>query len=98
MSLCWSGAAYFIFVVGGGLPVVPKRPSAQKKPWQQDKIAHNPLDSTSPLVKKGKQREVPKAKKPTPLKKVSPPYPKAKVSMFSAVRPRLLFFVCFRSF
>ncbi|XP_028269204.1 selenocysteine insertion sequence-binding protein 2-like isoform X2 [Parambassis ranga] len=59
-----------ILSVGGGLPVVPKRPSAQKKPWQQDKIAHNPLDSTSPLVKKGKQREVPKAKKPTPLKKV----------------------------
>ena len=31
---------------------------------------HNPLDSTSPMMKKGKQREVPKAKKPTPLKKV----------------------------
>uniref|UniRef100_A0A3Q1G265 Selenocysteine insertion sequence-binding protein 2-like n=1 Tax=Acanthochromis polyacanthus TaxID=80966 RepID=A0A3Q1G265_9TELE len=60
-----------ILSVGGGLPVVQKQPSAQKKlPWQQDKIAHNPLDSTSPLVKKGKQREVPKAKKPTPLKKV----------------------------
>ncbi|KAK2837926.1 hypothetical protein Q5P01_015138 [Channa striata] len=60
-----------ILSVGGGLPVVPKQPSVQRKPpWQQDKIAHNPLDSTSPLVKKGKQREVPKAKKPTPLKKV----------------------------
>ncbi|XP_006790099.1 selenocysteine insertion sequence-binding protein 2-like isoform X2 [Neolamprologus brichardi] len=60
-----------ILTVGGGLPVVQKQTSAQKKPlWQQDKIAHNPLDSTSPLVKKGKQREVPKAKKPTPLKKV----------------------------
>lgn len=58
--------------VGGGLPVVQKQAPVQKKlPWQQDKIAHNPLDSTSPLVKKGKQREVPKAKKPTPLKKVS---------------------------
>lgn len=56
--------------VGGGLPVVPKQQPAQKKPWMQDKIAHNPLDSTSPLVKKGKQREVPKAKKPTALKKV----------------------------
>lgn len=55
------------------MPVVQKQPLVQKKPpWQQDKIAHNPLDSTSPLVKKGKQREVPKAKKPTPLKKVSP--------------------------
>ncbi|XP_029366174.1 selenocysteine insertion sequence-binding protein 2 isoform X2 [Echeneis naucrates] len=60
-----------ILSVGGGLPVVQKQPSVQKKlPWQQDKVAHNPLDSTSPLVKKGKQREVPKAKKPTPLKKV----------------------------
>ncbi|XP_056231892.1 selenocysteine insertion sequence-binding protein 2-like [Seriola aureovittata] len=60
-----------ILSVGGGLPVVQKQPSVQKKlPWQHDKIAHNPLDSTSPLVKKGKQREVPKAKKPTPLKKV----------------------------
>ncbi|KAM3610560.1 uncharacterized protein V6R79_005764 [Siganus canaliculatus] len=60
-----------ILSVGGGLPVVQKQPTVQKKlPWQQDKIAHNPLDSTSPLVKKGKQREVPKAKKPTPLKRV----------------------------
>ncbi|XP_033829077.2 selenocysteine insertion sequence-binding protein 2-like isoform X2 [Periophthalmus magnuspinnatus] len=56
--------------VGGGLPVVPKQPPVQKKPVIQGKIAHNPLDSTSPLVKKGKQREVPKAKKPTALKKV----------------------------
>ncbi|PWA15903.1 hypothetical protein CCH79_00009015, partial [Gambusia affinis] len=48
-----------ILSVGGGLPVVQKQSSALKKPpWQQDKIAHNPLDSTSPLVKKGKQREV----------------------------------------
>ncbi|TMS03943.1 Selenocysteine insertion sequence-binding protein 2 [Larimichthys crocea] len=59
-----------ILSVGGGLPVVQKQPLVQKKlHWQQAKIAHNPLDSTSPLVKKGKQREVPKAKKPTPLKK-----------------------------
>ncbi|XP_060739274.1 selenocysteine insertion sequence-binding protein 2-like isoform X1 [Tachysurus vachellii] len=57
--------------VGGALPIVHKDPMAQKKHlWQQDRIAHNPLDSTCPLVKKGKQREVPKAKKPTPLKKV----------------------------
>ncbi|XP_074527268.1 selenocysteine insertion sequence-binding protein 2-like isoform X2 [Halichoeres trimaculatus] len=60
-----------VLSVGGGLPVVQKQPAVQKKvPWRQDKIAHNPLDSTSPLVKKGKQREVPKAKKPTPLKKI----------------------------
>ncbi|XP_019731729.1 selenocysteine insertion sequence-binding protein 2 isoform X3 [Hippocampus comes] len=60
-----------IVAVGGGLPVIHKQPAPQKRtPRQQDKIAHNPLDSTSPLVKKGKQREVPKAKKPTALKKV----------------------------
>ncbi|XP_036455116.1 selenocysteine insertion sequence-binding protein 2-like isoform X2 [Colossoma macropomum] len=57
--------------VGGALPVVHKEPVVHKKhPWQQERIAHNPLDSTCPLVKKGKQREVPKAKKPTPLKRV----------------------------
>ncbi|XP_057207195.1 selenocysteine insertion sequence-binding protein 2-like isoform X2 [Triplophysa rosa] len=56
--------------VGGALPVVHKEPSVQKKPWQQEMMPHNPLDSTCPLVKKGKQREVPKAKKPTPLKRV----------------------------
>lgn len=60
-----------ILSVGGTLPVGHKNTPVQKKlPWQQDKIAHNPLDSTSPLVKKGKQREIPKAKKPTPLKKI----------------------------
>lgn len=73
--MLYSGKKYILetfFAVGGGLPVVQKQPPVQKKlPWQKDKIAHNPLDSTSPLVKKGKQREVPKAKKPTPLKKVS---------------------------
>ncbi|XP_030647423.1 selenocysteine insertion sequence-binding protein 2 isoform X2 [Chanos chanos] len=59
------------FSVGGALPVVAKELSVQKKhPRQQERIAHNPLDSTSPLVKKGKQREVPKAKKPTALKRV----------------------------
>ncbi|KAI5088273.1 selenocysteine insertion sequence-binding protein 2-like, partial [Silurus meridionalis] len=57
--------------VGGALPVIHKESTAQKKhSWQQERIAHNPLDSTCPLVKKGKQREVPKAKKPTPLKRV----------------------------
>ncbi|XP_057688614.1 selenocysteine insertion sequence-binding protein 2-like isoform X2 [Corythoichthys intestinalis] len=60
-----------VISVGGGLPIIHKQTPAQKKaPRQQEKIAHNPLDSTSPLVKKGKQREVPKAKKPTALKKV----------------------------
>ncbi|KAM9821984.1 selenocysteine insertion sequence-binding protein 2-like isoform 1-T2 [Syngnathus typhle] len=60
-----------VISVVGGLPVIHKQTAVQKKtPRQQERIAHNPLDSTSPLVKKGKQREVPKAKKPTALKKV----------------------------
>ncbi|XP_070598916.1 selenocysteine insertion sequence-binding protein 2 isoform X2 [Erythrolamprus reginae] len=36
----------------------------------QKNTPHNPLDSSSPLVKKGKQREVPKPKKPTSLRKI----------------------------
>ncbi|XP_052411539.1 selenocysteine insertion sequence-binding protein 2 isoform X2 [Carassius gibelio] len=56
--------------VGGALPVVHKEPTVSKKSRQQEKTPHNPLDSTCPSVKKGKQREVPKAKKPTPLKRV----------------------------
>uniref|UniRef100_A0AAY4BX63 Ribosomal protein eL8/eL30/eS12/Gadd45 domain-containing protein n=1 Tax=Denticeps clupeoides TaxID=299321 RepID=A0AAY4BX63_9TELE len=57
--------------VGSALPVVPMDQSRQKKhPRKQEMVPHNPLDSTSPLVKKGKQREIPKAKKPTPLKRI----------------------------
>jgi len=32
--------------------------------------ALNPLDSTAPTFKRGKEREIPKAKKPSALKKV----------------------------
>ncbi|XP_072560943.1 uncharacterized protein secisbp2 isoform X2 [Paramormyrops kingsleyae] len=59
-----------ILSVGSGPPVAQKDSAQKKHPRQPEKIAHNPLDSTSPLVKKGKQREVPKAKKPTPLKRI----------------------------
>lgn len=77
--------------VGGGLPVVHKQALAQKKPpWQQEKVAHNPLDSTCPLVKKGKQREVPKAKKPTPLKKVCAPFGSETPCVETAFYPRVL--------
>uniref|UniRef100_H3BZH3 SECIS binding protein 2 like n=1 Tax=Tetraodon nigroviridis TaxID=99883 RepID=H3BZH3_TETNG len=31
---------------------------------------HNPLDSTAPRVKRGKEREIPKVKRPTALKKI----------------------------
>ncbi|XP_064412067.1 selenocysteine insertion sequence-binding protein 2 isoform X2 [Latimeria chalumnae] len=62
-----------VFSVGGALPILPKEAAATKKQQQQSnqgKVPHNPLDSSAPLIKKGKQREVPKPKKPSPLKKV----------------------------
>ncbi|XP_033020050.1 selenocysteine insertion sequence-binding protein 2 isoform X2 [Lacerta agilis] len=58
--------------VGGAVPLHSKEPMTVTKSQQfnQGKTPHNPLDSSAPLVKKGKQREVPKAKKPTSLKKI----------------------------
>lgn len=60
--------------VGGAVTLLSKESMAVTKSHQlnQGKTPHNPLDSSAPLVKKGKQREVPKAKKPTSLKKVHP--------------------------
>ncbi|XP_060011517.1 selenocysteine insertion sequence-binding protein 2 isoform X17 [Lagenorhynchus albirostris] len=56
----------------GAVPVLSKDSMSGKKGHRfgQVKIPHNPLDSSAPLMKKGKQREVPKAKKPTSLKKI----------------------------
>ncbi|XP_074186317.1 selenocysteine insertion sequence-binding protein 2 isoform X2 [Rhinolophus sinicus] len=56
----------------GAVPVLSKEATSGKKSHQfsQVKTPHNPLDSSAPLIKKGKQREVPKAKKPTSLKKI----------------------------
>ncbi|KAJ7335620.1 hypothetical protein JRQ81_013561 [Phrynocephalus forsythii] len=57
----------------GGAVTLPSKDSmtVTKSPQlNQGKTPHNPLDSSSPLVKKGKQREVPKVKKPTSLKKI----------------------------
>uniref|UniRef100_A0A8C4XTP9 SECIS binding protein 2 n=1 Tax=Falco tinnunculus TaxID=100819 RepID=A0A8C4XTP9_FALTI len=61
-----------VFSVGGAIPLLSKEPATATKSHRlnQGKMPHNPLDSSAPLVKKGKQREVPKAKRPTPLKKV----------------------------
>ncbi|CAL1603508.1 unnamed protein product [Knipowitschia caucasica] len=36
----------------------------------QNSVPHNPLDSTAPRVKRGKEREIPKVKRPTALKKI----------------------------
>ncbi|NXD89451.1 SEBP2 protein, partial [Chaetorhynchus papuensis] len=61
-----------VFSVGGAIPLLSKDPAtaARSHRLNQGKMPHNPLDSSAPLVKKGKQREVPKAKRPTPLKKI----------------------------
>ncbi|XP_032978910.1 selenocysteine insertion sequence-binding protein 2 isoform X7 [Rhinolophus ferrumequinum] len=56
----------------GAVPVLSKEATSGKKGhhFSQVKTPHNPLDSSAPLIKKGKQREIPKAKKPTSLKKI----------------------------
>ncbi|XP_054041957.1 selenocysteine insertion sequence-binding protein 2 isoform X7 [Rissa tridactyla] len=61
-----------VFSVGGAMPLLSKEPATATKSHRlnQGKMPHNPLDSSAPLVKKGKQREVPKAKRPTRLKKI----------------------------
>ncbi|KAM3846128.1 selenocysteine insertion sequence-binding protein 2 isoform 1-T1 [Vipera latastei] len=61
-----------VLSVGGGVTLPSKESLRVTKISQsiQKNTPHNPLDSSSPLVKKGKQREVPKPKKPTSLKKI----------------------------
>ncbi|CAO2596046.1 Selenocysteine insertion sequence-binding protein 2 [Lemmus lemmus] len=56
----------------GAVPVLSKDASSGERGRRssQVKTPHNPLDSSAPLTKKGKQREIPKAKKPTSLKKI----------------------------
>ncbi|XP_035930955.1 selenocysteine insertion sequence-binding protein 2 isoform X3 [Halichoerus grypus] len=61
-----------VVVSVGAVPVLSRDTVSGKKGHHlsQVKTPHNPLDSSAPLMKKGKQREVPKAKKPTSLKKI----------------------------
>lgn len=61
----------------GAVPVLSKDASSGERGRRssQVKTPHNPLDSSAPLMKKGKQREIPKAKKPTSLKKVCGLFP-----------------------
>ncbi|KAM6215571.1 LOW QUALITY PROTEIN: selenocysteine insertion sequence-binding protein 2 [Rhynchocyon petersi] len=56
----------------GAVPVLSKEtsPGVKNRHLNQVQSPHNPLDSSAPLKKKGKQRETPKAKKPTSLKKI----------------------------
>lgn len=44
--------------------------STLKSQQQLYSAPHNALDSTAPRVKRGKEREIPKVKRPTALKKV----------------------------
>ncbi|XP_063151315.1 selenocysteine insertion sequence-binding protein 2 isoform X2 [Candoia aspera] len=61
-----------VLSVGGAVTLPSKESVTVTKNPQliQGKTPHNPLDSSAPLVKKGKQREIPKPKKPTSLKKI----------------------------
>lgn len=78
-------------VAVGAVPVLSRDPASGKKGhFSQVKTPHNPLDSSAPLMKKGKQREVPKAKKPTSLKKVQGGHLK-----LGAGKPRTLLCVCY---
>lgn len=45
-------------------------PSMTKCHQQPCSAPHNPLDSTAPRIKRGKEREIPKVKRPTALKKI----------------------------
>ncbi|XP_064147084.1 selenocysteine insertion sequence-binding protein 2 isoform X6 [Loxodonta africana] len=61
-----------VVVSVGAVPVLSKETTSGMKNHHLNQVQtpHNPLDSSAPLRKKGKQREVPKAKKPTSLKKI----------------------------
>ncbi|XP_036390867.1 selenocysteine insertion sequence-binding protein 2-like [Megalops cyprinoides] len=50
---------------------------------QRYTVPHNMLDSTAPRVKRGKEREVPKVKRPTTLKKIILKEREGKISRFS---------------
>ncbi|KAM6950386.1 selenocysteine insertion sequence-binding protein 2-like isoform 2-T2 [Lycodopsis pacificus] len=45
-------------------------PSMLKGHQQTYSVPHNSLDSTAPRIKRGKEREIPKVKRPTALKKI----------------------------
>lgn len=55
---------------GGGL-ALPKPPKPQGNVSQELTRTGNPMDSSAPLVRRGKEREVPKKKRPSALRKVT---------------------------
>ncbi|XP_028986381.1 selenocysteine insertion sequence-binding protein 2-like isoform X2 [Betta splendens] len=60
------------FTVGTATPFHSSinMPSVLKSHQQTYSAPHNVLDSTAPRVKRGKEREIPKVKRPTALKKI----------------------------
>ncbi|XP_076027370.1 selenocysteine insertion sequence-binding protein 2-like isoform X2 [Genypterus blacodes] len=56
-----------------GSAIVPSMLKGQQQQQQQQQpysAPHNALDSTAPRIKRGKERELPKVKRPTALKKI----------------------------
>lgn len=63
----------FLYLVGSAAPFHTKE-SANRKSFAKGQPSMgclNPLDSTAPKVKRGKEREIAKLKRPTALKKVN---------------------------
>ncbi|XP_031162081.1 selenocysteine insertion sequence-binding protein 2-like isoform X2 [Sander lucioperca] len=52
---------------GSGLTSMPSMLKGHQQPFS---APHNALDSTAPRIKRGKEREIPKVKRPTALKKI----------------------------
>ncbi|XP_068426576.1 selenocysteine insertion sequence-binding protein 2-like isoform X2 [Clinocottus analis] len=52
---------------GSGLVSLPSMLKGHQQPYS---VPHNSLDSTAPRIKRGKEREIPKVKRPTALKKI----------------------------
>ncbi|XP_039650785.1 selenocysteine insertion sequence-binding protein 2-like isoform X2 [Perca fluviatilis] len=52
---------------GSGLTSMPSMMKGHQQPYS---APHNALDSTAPRIKRGKEREIPKVKRPTALKKI----------------------------
>ncbi|XP_054472109.1 selenocysteine insertion sequence-binding protein 2-like isoform X1 [Anoplopoma fimbria] len=52
---------------GSGLVSLPSMLKGHQQPYS---VPHNSLDSNAPRIKRGKEREIPKVKRPTALKKI----------------------------
>jgi len=89
----------FLYLVGSAAPFHTKESANRKSltKGQPSTGCLNPLDSTAPKVKRGKEREIAKLKRPTALKKVNMSvlecldlhlYFKTKKMVFSYMRTR----------